>query len=103
METLADRRKRPRFGLKSNIKCRVAGAEDFEEAELENIIEIGTFIWSTQKLAIGTTIYVVIESDNPKDLPVRCTLKVVRESTDPMTDRFGYGCTIEDKTDPNIK
>ena len=101
METLADRRRRPRFDIKSSVKCRVAGADKFEPAELENISEIGTFIWSTQKIAIGTRIFLVIESDDPKELPIRCTVKVVRETSEPNDSRFGYGCQIEDKTDPN--
>lgn len=102
METLAERRKRPRFGVKSNVKCRVAGAETFEEAELDNLSEIGTFLWSRQKIAIGTRVFLLIESDDPMELPIRCTATVVRRSAKTKEARFGYGCQIEDKTDPNI-
>lgn len=103
METLADRRRRPRFGIKSKVKCRIAGADAFEEADLDNLSEVGTFLWLRQKIAIGTRLFLLIESDDPMELPIRCTATVVRQSGETEDARFGYGCQIEDKTDPNAE
>ena len=101
MEKQPEKRLRPRFDIKSRLKYRVTEAEDFEEGKLDNLSEIGAFIWIKRKIAIGARIYLVVESDNPEELPIRCTATVVRESSEKKEAYFGYGCQIEDIIDPN--
>lgn len=94
-------RRHSRYPVEGECQYRMIGMPNYGRAVLHNISASGLGISVCRKLNLSSTITILIETDDPKHLPLLIRAKVVRDAG--MTDDHfhGYGCIIERVIDPN--
>ena len=95
-------RRHPRYPVEDECQYRMIGMPNYGRAVLRNISASGLGISVYRKIDLNRTITILVETDNPKHLPLLIRATVVRDAG--MTDDslYRYGCEIERVIDPNL-
>lgn len=95
-------RRHSRYPVDDECQYRMIGMPNFGCAVLQNISASGLGIGVYRKLALNRTITILIETDNPKQLPLLIRATIVREAGTTNDRLYLYGCEIERVIDPNL-
>lgn len=90
-----DSRSNPRISIRDKVFVRI-GDKD-EPVELDNFSQTGAYFKSSHEFSIGEKVCIYVPSDSSKDKAVELTFLVVRKEQ--IGEDFGYGCTLEKKSD----
>ena len=100
---LADNgRRHSRYPVDDECQYRMIGMPNYGRAVLHNISASGLGIGVYRKLDLNRTITILIETDNPKQLPLLIRATVVRDAGITNDRLYHYGCEIERVIDPNL-
>lgn len=97
-EAHRDTRSSPRIPIRDKVFIRIGDNDGFEPVELDDLSQTGGYFRSSYEFSVGKKVRVYVPSDNSKDKSVELTFLVVRKER--IGEGFGYGCTLENKSDP---
>ena len=95
-------RRHLRHSIDDECQYRMIGMSHYGRAVLENISASGLGISICRKLGLNTPITILVETDNPRHLPLLIRATVVRDAGMADDSVFRYGCEIERVIDPNL-
>ena len=92
---IADSRRSPREEVSTLVTLRLGDDEELQEAELDNVSMTGFLIWSDVTIDEGTRVVVILDADNPGEVPIELVGVVIRATEREHAHRpYGYGCNI---------
>ena len=96
-----DRRRHPRHDVGGRCAYRIGNQTGYGQAVLHDISQSGLSIGSYQKIVVGRSVTILIETKRPNHLPLMIRATVVRDAGITNDGIFRYGCLIERVTNPN--
>ena len=91
-----------RYPVDDECQFRMIGMSNYGRAVLQNISASGIGIGVYRKLDLNHTITILIETNNPKQLPLLIRATIVRYAGMTKDCLYCYGCEIERIIDPNF-
>ena len=97
----SERRRHPRYDVGGTCAYRIGSQPGYGQAILHDISQSGLSIGSYQKIVMGRSVTILIETKSVNHLPLMIRATVVRSAGMTNDGIYRYGCLIERVTNPN--